>query len=211
MNTLITHFLNTQDYAKTWQAMRDFTHTRTEATADELWICQHPAVFTQGQAGSADHVGQIKDIPLVQTDRGGQVTYHGLGQWVFYPLIDLNRRKLGVRAFVQLLEQVTIDLLQQHNIIAERLEGAPGIYVQGRKIASLGLKVHKGRSYHGLALNIAMDLSPFQRIVPCGLKGMQVTQWQDHAPAPLSPNDMNHIAHTWATRLEDALNNSTPS
>lgn len=208
MKTLITHFRNIQDYTATWQAMRDFTHARTETTPDELWVCQHPAVFTQGQAGLAEHIGQIGDIPLVHTDRGGQVTYHGLGQWVFYPLIDLSRRKLGVRAFVQLLEQVTIDLLQQNKITAERIEGAPGIYVQGKKIASLGLKVHKGRTYHGLSLNIRMDLSPFQRIVPCGLQGMQVTQWQDHVTSPLSENDLSSIAQEWATRLEHALNKS---
>jgi lipoyl(octanoyl) transferase len=197
--------LGVQDYGITWRAMRDFTRNRDDNTPDTLWICQHPAVFTQGQAGLAEHIGQIGDIPLVQSDRGGQVTYHGLGQWVFYPLIDLNRRKLGVRAFVHLLEQITIDLLQQNHIPAERLEGAPGIYVGGKKIASLGLKVHKGRSYHGLALNMAMDLTPFQRIVPCGLNGMTVTQWQDESPQPFQPSDMSHIADDWANRLRDRL------
>jgi lipoyl(octanoyl) transferase len=204
-NDLTLRYLGIQDYQKTWQAMRDFTHQRNNLSPDELWICQHPAVFTQGQAGLADYVGDIGDIPLVATDRGGQVTYHGLGQWIFYPLIDLNRRKLGIRAFVNLLEEVTINLLQHHHIPAERLEGAPGIYVRGNKIASLGLKVHKGRSYHGLALNLAMDLTPFHRIVPCGLQGMKVTQWQDQVTTLLTEEESKVIAQQWVDYFQQAI------
>ncbi len=198
--------LGVQDYTHTWHAMRQFTQTRDADTPDELWVCQHPAVFTQGHAGSPEYLGALGDIPLVHTDRGGQVTYHGLGQWVFYPLIDLHRRKLGVKAFVHLLEQVTIDLLAAHHIVAERREGAPGIYVSGQKIASLGLKIHKGRSYHGLALNVAMDLSPFTRIIPCGLAQMQVTDWQSQQPSPpLSSAAQQQIAQEWVDDFRESI------
>jgi len=199
-------WLGTMPYQQTWHNMQAFTQQRTSDTADELWICQHPSVFTQGQAGDIKHIGQIGDIPLVQTDRGGQVTYHGVGQWVFYPLINLTRRNLGVKAYVQLLEQVTIDTLSRYDILAERLEGAPGLYVEGMKIASLGLKVKRGCTYHGLALNTDMDLSPFQRITPCGLSNMQVTQVKHYQPNI----DADHVATTWSDLFCRALNDRTP-
>lgn len=164
--------------------MQDFTRTRDEQTADELWLCQHPPVFTQGQASDASHLGQLGDIPLVNSDRGGQVTYHAPGQLVFYPLMQLNRHGLGVKAFVEQLEQIGIDLLNCAGINASRLTGKPGLYVDGDKIASLGLKIKRGCSYHGMAINIDMDLTPFQRITPCGLAGMNMTQWSAHAPTP---------------------------
>jgi lipoyl(octanoyl) transferase len=181
--------------------MQHLTSTRTAATEDQLWIAMHPAVFTQGQAGDACHLGDLGDIPLIQTDRGGQVTYHGEGQLIFYPLIDLTRRKLGVKAFVQQLEQVTLTLLNEHGIDACLREGAPGLYVQGQKIASLGLKIKRGCSYHGLALNVSMDLTPFSRITPCGLAGMTVTQWSAHAAVP----DWLCIAQSWIQHFTDAL------
>lgn len=164
--------------------MQDFTRTRDEQTADELWLCQHPPVFTQGQAGDASHLGQLGDIPLVNSDRGGQVTYHAPGQLVFYPLMQLNRHGLGVKAWVEQLEQIGMDLLNSAGIKASRLTGKPGLYVDGDKIASLGLKIKRGCSYHGMAINIDMDLTPFQRITPCGLAGMNMTQWSAHAPTP---------------------------
>lgn len=164
--------------------MRSFTQHRQDNTADELWLCQHPAVFTQGQAGKAEHIADLGHIPLVQTDRGGQVTYHGPGQLVIYPLIQLNRHRLGVKQFVHLLETIGIDFLAQQHIIATRQEKQPGLYIQGKKIASLGLKIHRGCSYHGMAINIHMDLTPFQRITPCGLHGMQMTQWSHFQTVP---------------------------
>jgi lipoyl(octanoyl) transferase len=185
--------------------MQAFTSERNATTDDQLWIAMHPATFTQGQAGNACHLGNLGDIPLVQTDRGGQVTYHGSGQLIFYPLIDLTRQKIGVKAFVQQLEQVTQQLLTQYGITACLLDGAPGLYVNGQKIASLGLKVKRGCSYHGLALNVSMDLEPFSRITPCGLAGMTVTQWANHAPVP----DWNEIAQTWIQHFTDALGYQT--
>lgn len=163
------------EYAPTLAAMRAFTDARTPDTADELWLLQHPRVFTQGQAGKAEHVLAPGDIPVIQVDRGGQVTYHGPGQWVVYLLIDLRRRSLGVRDLVDLIEHSVIELLAQYGIAAAGQPGAPGVYVGGEKIASLGLRVRKGCSYHGLALNVDMDLEPFRRINPCGHAGLRVT------------------------------------
>lgn len=169
--------LGHQPYQTTWQAMQDFTNQRDEDTADELWIVEHPPVFTQGLNGKAEHLLQLApNIPLVQTDRGGQVTYHGPGQLVIYVLVDLKRNQLGVRALVTLIEEAIIDLLSHFDIEAIARADAPGVYVNGNKIASLGLKIRKQKSYHGLALNVDMDLSPFQMINPCGLQGMQMTQ-----------------------------------
>lgn len=162
-------------YEPTLEAMRAFTDARDSSTPDELWLLQHPRVFTQGQAGKAEHVLAPGDIPVVQVDRGGQVTYHGPGQWVVYLLVDLRRRSLGVRDLVTLIEQALIDVLAGLAITAAADPGAPGVYVQGRKIASLGLRVRKGCTYHGLALNVDMDLEPFSRINPCGYEGLQVT------------------------------------
>ena len=162
-------------YEPTLEAMRAFTDARDPSTPDELWLLQHPRLFTQGQAGKAEHVLAPGDIPVVHVDRGGQVTYHGPGQWVVYLLVDLRRRSLGVRDLVTLIEQALIDVLAGLAITAAADPGAPGVYVQGRKIASLGLRVRKGCTYHGLALNVDMDLEPFSRINPCGYEGLQVT------------------------------------
>ena len=162
--------------------MREFTDARDATTPDELWLLQHPPVFTQGQAGKAEHVLAPGDIPVIQVDRGGQVTYHGPGQWVLYLLIDLRRRHLGVRDLVTLIEQSLVQLLGEYDISAAATPGAPGVYVDGDKIASLGLRVRRGCSYHGLALNVNMDLEPFGRINPCGYEGLQVTSMRELLP-----------------------------
>jgi lipoyl(octanoyl) transferase len=173
---VIIRHLGMVDYLPTWQAMQRFTNERGHATEDEIWLLQHPPVFTLGMAADPGHVLGAGDIPLVQTDRGGQVTYHGPGQLVMYVLFDLRRSGLGVRDLVLLLERAVIELLAPHGVRAEGRRDAPGVYVEGRKLASLGLRIRRGASYHGLALNVDMDLSPFARINPCGLVGMQVTQ-----------------------------------
>jgi lipoyl(octanoyl) transferase len=174
-DTLGIRNLNIQDYSAIWQVMRDFTTSRASDTVDELWVVEHPPVFTLGLNGRECHLRDVGDIPVVHCDRGGQVTYHGPGQVVIYVLIDLRRKTLGVRQLVDALELSIVDLLQSFNIAGERRAQAPGVYVQGRKIASLGLRVRRGCSYHGLSLNVAMDLSPFYRIDPCGYPGMEVT------------------------------------
>jgi len=179
---LVLRRLGLVEYEPTLAAMREFTDTRDAATPDELWLLQHPRVFTQGQAGKAEHVLAAGDIPVVQVDRGGQVTYHGPGQWVLYLLLDLRRRPLGVRDLVDLIENSLIELLRVYAIAAGTRDGAPGVYVDGRKIASLGLRVRKGCSYHGLALNVEMDLEPFQRINPCGYAGLEVTSMRGQLP-----------------------------
>ena len=163
------------DYASTLQAMKAFTDSRGDDTPDELWLLQHPRVFTQGQAGRAEHLLAPGDIPVIQVDRGGQVTYHRPGQWVIYLLVNLRRRGLGVRDLVDLIERSIVALLAEYGIEAAPDPAAPGVYVAGEKIASLGLRVRRGCSYHGLALNVDMDLEPFQRINPCGHAGLQVT------------------------------------
>ena len=187
MNTPpIIRSLGRVDYAATWQAMVDFTKARTADTPDELWVCEHPPVYTLGQAGKPEHRLIDNGIPLVSCDRGGQITYHGPGQVVIYLLLDLNRRGLKVRELVCRMEQAIIDLLTEHGIAATRLDGAPGVYVpQGgnatypAKIAALGLRIRRGCSYHGLSLNVAMELAPFSAINPCGYAGMPVTQLRD--------------------------------
>jgi len=172
---IVTRNLGTVDYTPTLDAMRQYTDTRTADSPDQLWLLQHPRVFTQGQAGKAEHVLAPGDIPVIQVDRGGQVTYHGPGQWVLYWLVDLRRRNLGVRNLVDIIEQTLVALLAQYGISAAPQPTAPGVYVDGNKIASLGLRVRRGCSYHGLALNVDMDLEPFLRINPCGYEGLQVT------------------------------------
>jgi len=163
------------DYETVWRAMQVFTDARDANTPDEIWLVEHPPVFTQGQAGRAEHLLAPGDIPVLQVDRGGQVTYHGPGQIVAYTLIDIGRLDLGVRELVTAIENAILDVLNSYGVKAQRLAGAPGIYVDGVKIASLGLRVRKGKSFHGLAFNVNMDLEPFQRINPCGIQGMQVT------------------------------------
>ena len=190
--------LGVQAYEPVWHAMQDFTSQRTADTADELWLVQHPPVFTQGQAGKAEHLLLPGDIPVVQVDRGGQVTYHGPGQLVAYPLVDVRRLGLGVRELVSRIEQSLIDLLASYGVSAEARADAPGVYVNGAKIASLGLRIRRGCSFHGLALNVDMDLQPFQRINPCGYAGLAMTQLADHVAGPL---DMNEVS----ARLREQL------
>ncbi|MFP2506694.1 lipoyl(octanoyl) transferase LipB [Enterobacteriaceae bacterium RIT711] len=175
-DTIQIRQLGLQPYEPISQAMHDFTDTRDETTADEIWLVEHERVFTQGQAGKAEHVLVPGDIPVIQSDRGGQVTYHGPGQQVMYVLLNLKRRKLGVRELVTILEQTVVNTLAEIQIEAYPRADAPGVYVDGRKICSLGLRIRKGCSFHGLALNIDMDLSPFLRINPCGYAGLEMTQ-----------------------------------
>lgn len=171
--------LGRQAYEPVWRAMQRFTDTRDDTTADEIWLVEHDPVFTLGQAGKPEHVLMSGDIPVIHVDRGGQVTYHGPGQIVAYPLLDLRRLKLGVRDYVCRIEQGVIDTLSEWNIDARRRDGAPGVYVGDAKIAALGIRVRRGCTFHGLAFNIAMDLEPFQRINPCGYAGLQVVSMQD--------------------------------
>jgi lipoyl(octanoyl) transferase len=173
------------DYEPTWHAMQRFTDERDGVTADEVWLLEHAPVFTQGQAGKAEHVLFPGDIPVVQVDRGGQVTYHGPGQLVAYLLLDVRRSGIGVRELVSRIERSLIDLLASYGVEASAKPDAPGVYVNGAKIASLGLRIRNGRSFHGLALNVDMDLQPFQRINPCGYAGMSMTQLADQVDEPL--------------------------
>src|SRR3989440_63718 len=164
------------DYESTWRAMQRFTDERDCATPDEIWFLEHPPVFTLGMNASAAHVLTPGDIPVVHVDRGGQVTYHGPGQLLVYPLIDLRRAALGIRDLVTALERCVIDLAADFRITAESRRNAPGVYVAGRKLASIGIRVRRGASYHGLALNVNLDLEPFRRINPCGYQGLEMTQ-----------------------------------
>lgn len=173
---LVVKRLGRQDYEPVWKAMHEFTDQRTEETPDEVWLVEHHPVFTQGQAGKAEHLINTGDIPVVQSDRGGQVTYHGPGQLVAYFLINLRRKKLGVRDLVTNIENLVINTLKAYNIDSAARPDAPGVYVDGKKICSLGLRIRKGCSFHGLALNVNMDLTPFLRINPCGYEGMEMVQ-----------------------------------
>ncbi|HHF3043360.1 lipoyl(octanoyl) transferase LipB [Vibrio diabolicus] len=173
---LVVKRLGRQDYEPVWKAMHEFTDLRTEETPDEVWLVEHNPVFTQGQAGKAEHLINTGDIPVVQSDRGGQVTYHGPGQLVAYFLINLRRKKLGVRDLVTTIENLVINTLKAYNIDSAARPDAPGVYVDGKKICSLGLRIRKGCSFHGLALNVNMDLTPFLRINPCGYEGMEMVQ-----------------------------------
>ena len=167
--------LGVVEYDATWRAMQAFTAQRNSDTKDEIWLLQHPPVYTQGLAGKPEHLLITSSIPVIKTDRGGQITYHGPGQIVTYVLVDLKRKGIGVKELVGRIEQSIIDVLSAYGIDAERKVGAPGVYVKGAKIAALGLRVKSGRSYHGLALNVAMDLTPYRAINPCGYAGMEVT------------------------------------
>ncbi len=182
MTDLIVRSLGQQPYMEAWEAMKAFTANRDETTVDELWCLEHPRVFTQGQAGKAEHILLPGDIPVIQVDRGGQVTYHGPGQLVVYLLIDLTRRKLGVRALVDEIEQAIVRALGEYGIESAPRSDAPGVYVNGAKIASLGLRVRRGCSFHGLALNVNMDMEPFSRINPCGYAGMSMCQVSGFVP-----------------------------
>jgi len=176
------------EYEPTWRAMQEFTAGRTPETPDELWIVEHPPVFTLGQAGKPEHILEDVGIPIVKIDRGGQVTYHGPGQVVIYLLLDLARLKIKVRELVTAIEQGVIDFLAAHGVQAERRAGAPGVYVGEAKIAALGLKIKNSCSYHGLSLNVDMDLSPFAAINPCGYAGLKVTQTKN-LNIPLSAHE----------------------
>ena len=184
--------LGLMHYEPVWRAMQTFTDQRGADTPDELWLVEHPPVFTQGQAGRAEHLLAPGDIPVIQVDRGGQVTYHGPGQIVAYPLIDISRLQMGVRALVKGIEQAVIDVLKSYAVDAQLIPGAPGVYIDGVKIASLGLRIRRGKSFHGLAFNVNMDLEPFQRINPCGFAGLQVT-------------NLSAFAEVSMTEVEDRL------
>ncbi|HDR2753667.1 TPA: lipoyl(octanoyl) transferase LipB [Enterobacter asburiae] len=194
---ILVRQLGLQPYEPVSQAMHDFTDSRDETTPDEIWLVEHLPVFTQGQAGKAEHLLTTGDIPVIQSDRGGQVTYHGPGQQVMYVLLNLKRRKLGVRELVTLLEQTVVNTLAEYGIDAHPRADAPGVYVGEMKICSLGLRIRKGCSFHGLALNINMDLAPFLRINPCGYAGMEMTQmrqWVETAtPDIIRPVLLNNL------------------
>lgn len=208
-------WLGRQPYDPVWQAMRAFTDARGADTPDQVWLLEHDPVFTLGQAGKPEHVLAPGDIPVLPVDRGGQVTYHGPGQLVAYPLLDLRRLGIGVRELVQRLEQVGIDLLAEFAIDARRREGAPGLYVDGRKILAIGIRVRRGCTFHGIALNARMDLEPFARINPCGYRGLEVTQVADLASAPslrdLAERYLAHFARLFGHRLQPLLAGELPS
>jgi lipoyl(octanoyl) transferase len=201
MRSATVRRLGLQPYEPTFARMRALTLERTPDTPDEIWLLEHPRVFTQGQAGKAEHVLQPGDIPVVQSDRGGQVTYHGPGQLVGYFLLDLQRLGYGIRSLVTRLEEAMVDCLAGYGIQAAGRRDAPGVYVDGRKIASLGLRVRKGCTYHGLALNVAMDLEPFQRINPCGFQGLAMTQ----VSALGGPADVAQVGRDLEPRLLERL------
>jgi lipoyl(octanoyl) transferase len=175
-NTVIVRLLGQQDYLACWQAMKNFTDHRSAETADEIWLLEHPAVFTQGQSGKAEHILNPGTIPVIPIDRGGQVTYHGPGQLVAYTLVDIKRKKINIRELVTSLEQAVIALLADNDIPAAAKREAPGVYVGNKKICSIGLRIRRGCAYHGLALNVDMDLTPFTCINPCGFPQLQMTQ-----------------------------------
>jgi lipoyl(octanoyl) transferase len=201
-NNLKIKMLGRQSYEPVWQAMHDFTDQRNADTTDEVWIVEHEPVFTQGQAGKAEHVLNAGDIPVVQSDRGGQVTYHGPGQIVAYFLINLKRKKMGVRELVTHIENIVIATLNQLGITAAARPDAPGVYVEGKKICSLGLRIRKGCSFHGLALNVDMDLEPFLRINPCGYQGMEMIQVTDFT----SGIETKAVKQTLLNNIIDVLN-----
>lgn len=198
--------LGRQPYEPVWRAMQRFTDVRDQTTDDEIWMVEHDPVFTLGQAGKPEHVLAAGDIPVIHVDRGGQVTYHGPGQIVAYPLLDLKRLKIGVRDYVHRIEQALIDTMADWNIDAERRDGAPGVYVAGAKVAALGIRVRRGCTFHGLAFNVGMDLEPFYRINPCGYQGLQVTSLQDlGGPSSMDavkPALLAHMARQFGLELQ---------
>lgn len=189
------------DYQSTWQAMKDFTHNRNEQTRDEIWLLQHPPVFTQGIAGKPEHLLHDHGIAVIKTDRGGQITYHGPGQVIAYVLLDIRRLKLGVRELVRRLESAVIGVLEDYHIKAAGRVEAPGVYVGNAKIASLGLKIKRSFCYHGIALNVDMDLTPFLYINPCGYQGLQVTQTKDLG----IPDGVEILGARLANQLQEQL------
>ncbi|MFY8298289.1 lipoyl(octanoyl) transferase LipB [Pseudoalteromonas sp. SS15] len=195
-STVIVRQLGLQSYLPIWQKMQDFTDTRDDNSPDEIWFVEHEPVFTQGQAGKAEHVLAPGDIPVIQVDRGGQVTYHGPGQQMMYVLFNLRRLKIGVRELVTWLEKCIVDMLKEYDINAYAKPDAPGVYVNDSKIASLGLRVRRGCSFHGLALNVNMDMSPFMRINPCGYAGMNMVQTSElNGPSQLDEVAQGLVKH----------------
>lgn len=194
--------LGQQPYEKVWHDMQHFTEQRDENTVDEVWLVQHPSVFTLGKAGKPEHLIDPGNIPVLKVDRGGQVTYHGPGQLVAYVLFDMKRLGVGVRELVTRLENSIIGLLSDHQIEADSRRDAPGVYVQARKIAALGLRVRHARCFHGLALNVDMDLEPFDRINPCGYEGLEVTQLADF----IDNVDFDIITGEWLNKLQQQFN-----
>lgn len=178
--SLVVKNLGYQDYLETWQAMQDYTLTRTESSADQIWFVEHPPVYTLGLNGKAEHLLNTQDIPVIKTDRGGQVTYHGPGQLVLYTLLDIQRLQLNIRQLVTLLEQAMVSTLAQYGLKSYAKAEAPGVYIDGKKMGSIGLRVKRGCCYHGLSLNNAMDLTPFKGIHPCGYVNLEVTQLAEH-------------------------------
>ncbi len=212
--SLIVRNLGIQDYQTVWHQMQDFTDRRHADTPDEIWLVQHPAVFTQGQVGKAEHLLTQTDIPVVQSDRGGQITYHGLGQQIMYVLIDIKRHKangneLNVRQLVTALEQSVVNTLAEYHIQAYPKADAPGVYVDGKKICSLGLRIRRGCSFHGLALNVNMDLTPFRQINPCGYAGLEMCRLADFVEPQLA--DCDQVAMKLVAHFADLLgyNNAT--
>ena len=201
MTQLRVRYLGLQPYEPSLQAMQDFTDSRDAETVDEIWLLQHEPVFTQGQAGKDEHLLQQTHIPIIKTDRGGQVTYHGPGQLIAYMLIDLKRLGIGVRQLVTLMEEAIIDTLAQWQVTAYGKPDAPGVYVDKAKIASLGLRVRKGCSFHGLALNVDMDLEPFLTINPCGYAGLDMAQLADFADQPTVATVSDQLLHHLTKKL----------
>lgn len=201
MNQLNVRSLGLQPYQEIWKAMQTFTAERDDATTDELWCLEHPRVYTQGQAGKAEHILAPGDIPVVQVDRGGQVTYHGPGQLVIYVMLDLSRAKMGIRALVEQIELSIISCLAELGIEATARRDAPGVYVADAKIASLGLRVRRGCSFHGLALNVDMDMGPFSRINPCGYAGLHMCQVSDFAKTASVEDLSVRLSRTLAEKL----------
>lgn len=199
---LIVRELGRRDYVPVWQAMRTFTDNRQEDTRDELWLVEHPPVFTVGLNGKPEHLLDPGDIPVVQVDRGGQVTYHGPGQIVVYALLDLRRLGLGPRQLVTVLEEGVIGLLAEYGVEAAGRREAPGVYVNGAKVAALGLRIRRGCCYHGLSLNVAMDLEPFSRINPCGYPGLKVSQLRDFMDAAEPEQLARHLVDKLAGHLQ---------
>lgn len=200
MTVIIRNLQEPQDYLPIWYAMQQFTHERTDETSDEIWTLEHRRVFTQGQNGKDEHIIAPGDIPVIRVDRGGQITYHGPGQLVVYTLIDLKRKKLNVRDIVTALEQSVIRLLAEYDIKAEAHCKAPGVYIENQKICSVGLRIRRGCTFHGLALNVDMDLEPFSRINPCGFAHLRMTQLSAlHSSIDIKTITHKLLAHLTAT------------
>ncbi len=207
VNSLICRDLGVIDYLETWEKMKDFTQQRDKQDADEIWLLEHPSLFTQGQAGKEEHLLAPGDIPVIQVDRGGQVTYHGPGQLVAYVMVDLKRLGIGVRDLVSVLENSVVNVLKENDISAYPKADAPGVYVDEQKIASLGLRVRRGCSFHGLALNVDMDLSPFERINPCGYQGLKML----HMKARNHTVSLSNVKIQLANQLAELLGYEHPT